>query len=210
MAKIENTNQIAKISGNNSFVEFNRDGFGIDKIHMGFYKYDESKESGSRIIAEVQIYMSMPEFLSLSVDIASCNMLRRKLNFDKNGEKYGSLFEKMGGSSKARLEAKKKPRTDGMAESRTFKMQPSSAKNCDYALMAVSGAGEEIGTGLIKPAYKKPDVQIIIPISHMDMVGVCEKVKIWYQAYMTLKMSEYLKKDIEIAKQKLENSGYRG
>ena len=127
--KKENINQIAKVSGRTSFVEWTRDAFEIEKIHLGFHTYDESRAQGDRITSKVHIYLDIEEFLALCQDVYSYNMLRKKQNFDKTGNKYGDLFKKLGGTSIARLKKNERERPDGKAESRTFKIQPSSSKD---------------------------------------------------------------------------------
>lgn len=145
--------QIIRIDGKSKFVEVLDTGFDIGKVALNFIEYDDSKKSGERITQQIMIYMDFAKFRVFAHDMLSGRFA--KLAADKK-----LRYQDLTGTPAERLKAQNREREDGKAESRKLSLTPS-AKG--FFFTAESGPGEEMETGLIKPAGKA-EKKVSIPM----------------------------------------------
>lgn len=146
--------QIIRIDGKSRFVESLDRSFNIGKVTFNFVEYDDTKEAGNRIVAQIPVYMDFSEFRVFAQDMLSGR-------FAKFAEmKKNPIVQYLKGTSAERLKAQNREREDGKSESRKFYLSPS-AKG--FFFTAELGPGEATETGLIKPAGK-PEKKISIPM----------------------------------------------
>ena len=192
MTKSTKPNQIIRIDGKNLFLEVLNTSFEIDRVHLNFVQYDQAQATGSRIVANIPIYLEFAEFLALSEDVIM-GFLQAKaaaIAADAAATKQypKPAFIAMGGTSAKVLVKRGQARADGMSESRQFKI--SSGTKYPFLLTAESGAGKEDERGLIVPAFgSKPDKRIMLGMSAEDLKSLCMIVKFHMQSYIT---SQYM------------------
>jgi len=192
MTKSTKPNQIIRIDGKNLFLEILNTSFEIDRVHLNFVQYDQAQATGSRIIANIPIYLEFAEFLALSEDVimgflqAKAAAIAAEAAVTKQYPK--PAFAAMGGTSAKVLAKRGQARADGMSESRQFKI--TSGTKYPFLLTAESGAGKEDERGLIVPAFgSKPDKRIMLGTSAEDLKSLCMIVKFHMQSYIT---SQYM------------------
>ena len=153
--------QVFRCDGANCFMEIMLTGLTYDKVLINFTQYDVSQPKNQRITGNVGIFMDMFEAQRLARDIMSGRICalgeKAKEIAKKNNKQYAqNIFESSGGTSAAN-------RPDGRAVARSFSIAPGARQ--PWILCARQGAGEEIGSGLIKMAGK-PDVTIRVPVTN--------------------------------------------
>ena len=188
MTKSTKPNQIIRIDGKNLFLEILNSSFEIDRVHLNFVQYDQAQATGSRIVANIPIYLEFAEFLALSEDvIMGFLQVKAAANTAIAAEtkQYPKpAFIAMGGTSAKVLSKRGQARADGMSESRQFKI--TSGTKYPFLLTAESGAGKEDERGLIVPAFSsKPDKRIMLGMSAEDLKSLCMIVKFHMQSYIT-------------------------
>ena len=190
MAKKDYTaNQIIRLDGNKCFMEVLNDAFPIGKVHFGFYTYDVGKAEGSRITNNIQIYLSIPEFLALAQEISSgrlCQKAQVSLEQSKQSRSFPCpVFESLGGTSAERLRKMGQSRPDNMGISRQFRIIPGTKK--PFLLNAESGPGQADQKGLIVPKYKtgQGEQKVMVPADYNMMLRMAETVQIHIQAYFS-------------------------
>lgn len=112
MPEERNQYQITRKDAKNCFVESLSDAFEIGKIHFVFATYDISKPVGQRQTDNVNIYISVDEFIELHRKLISGELRFLLQNKKKSGDRR-PLFESLGGTSAERLAKLKHPRADG-------------------------------------------------------------------------------------------------
>lgn len=189
--------QIIRVDGKDAFVEIMNSSFEIGKVKLGFNSYDTTKAEGSRIKANVDIYMDIPDFLTLLHSVET-GCLHKKIEAErakaeeerKKGNKYyeQAVYTKQGGTSAASLAKKGKSRADGMSEARILNILPGQRT---YAVLeAQKGPGIEDDNGLIIPRFKdhKPEARIFIPIKDIgELYGILKMAEVHYQAFLSSK-----------------------
>ena len=188
MTKSTKPNQIIRMDGKNLFLEILNSSFEIDRVHLNFVQYDQAQATGSRIVANIPIYLEFAEFLALSEDVimgflqAKAAAIAAEAAATKQYPK--PAFIAMGGTSAKVLAKRGQTRSDGMSESRQFKI--TSGTKYPFLLTAESGAGKEDERGLIVPAFgAKPDKRIMLGMSAEDLKALCMIGKLHMQSYIT-------------------------
>ena len=204
--------QIIKFNGKDTLLEVMADTFNIGMVRIHMHKYDESKEKGNRVIAEVDTYVSIDEMRVLCHDILSGRIVglienKRKANKEAvaKGQKadlYYTAWQDIGGVSAKKLEERQKKalekgkklqelsisnrvREDKMSLARVIKIGLSS-KEGYVAFTSECGAGEENKQGLIVARYGvKPDSRVLVPVSYQDLKKFALAVSANIQAYET-------------------------
>ena len=150
--KKDNPSQIVRIDGRGCFMEVLSDSFDQkQKLHLGFFSYDESKSSGNRFTSKVHIFLSFGEALSLSEKILSG---RLNANAQESLRAAGTnfpkeIFKSMSGISSTNLAGMGQARADGKSMAKQLCIYP--GKKLPFLLVAINGAGEEVDNGIIKP-----------------------------------------------------------
>lgn len=182
MAEERNNNQIIRKDAKNCFVESLSDTFGIGKVHFGFAAYDVNKPVGQRQTDNVQIYISVDEFLELHRKVVSGELRFLLQNKKKNGDRT-PIYQSLGGTTAERLAKQKHSRSDGMSLSRTIQLL-CGAKS-DFLLVADSGPGETTDKGLIVPKFgKAPENHVAISMTFETLSELILITHIHYAAWL--------------------------
>lgn len=193
MAEIYNNYQITRLDARGCFVESLFDAFPIGKIHLTFAKYDLSRPKGQRQTNNIQIYLSVDEFLELYRRLA-CGELRFQWQKKKENKDQTPLFSQLGGVSAEKLAKQGRARKDGKSLSRTVELMIS-----DKGLMfiAKSGPGETTATGLIVPKFgNKPENHVVVS---MDFEMFSKFILITHAHYQAWLASWYMQNPIQPA-----------
>lgn len=183
MAEEHNNNQIIRKDAKNCFVESLSDAFDIGKVHFGFATYDINKPVGQRQIDNVQIYISVDEFLELHRKVVSGELRYLLQNKKKNGDKT-PIYQSLGGTSAERLAKQNHSRSDGMSLSRTIQLLCGSKS--DFLLVADSGPGETTDKGLIVPKFgKSPENHVAICMTFETFSELILTTHIHYLAWLS-------------------------
>ena len=183
MAEEHNNNQIIRKDAKNCFVESLNDAFDIGKVHFGFATYDINKPVGQRQIDNVQIYISVDEFLELHRKVVSGELRYLLQNKKKNGDKT-PIYQSLGGTSAERLAKQNHSRSDGMSLSRTIQLLCGSKS--DFLLVADSGPGETTDKGLIVPKFgKTPENHVAISMTFETFAEFILTTHIHYAAWLS-------------------------
>lgn len=184
--KKDNPSQIVRIDGRDCFMEVLSDSFDVkQKVHLGFFSYDEKKTEGNRFTNKVHIFLSFGEALSLSEKIlsgrliadAQASMRAAGTNFPKD------IFKTMGGISALNLARQNQSRPDGKSMAKQLYIYP--GNKMPFLLVASNGAGEEVENGIIKPVYgNKPDNKVTLAVGEEAMMQFAGLVKTHIQAYL--------------------------
>ena len=182
----DNPAQIVRIDGRGCFMEVLSDSFDQkNKVHLGFFSYDESKSEGNRFTNKVHIFLSFGEALSLSEKILSGRLIADAqasaraagTNFPKE------IFKTMGGISAANLASMGQTRPDGKSMAKQLCIYPGT--KMPFLLIAANGAGEEVDNGIIKPVYgNKPDNKVSIAVGEEAMMQFAGLVNAHIHAYL--------------------------
>lgn len=182
MAEERNQYQITRKDAKSCFVESLSDAFEIGKIHFGFAAYDVNKPAGQRQTENVQIYISVDEFLELHRKVVSGELRFLLQNKKKSGDKT-PLYQSLGGTSAERLAKQNHARSDGMSLSRTVQLL-SGAKS-DFLLVADSGPGETTEKGLIVPKFgKNPENHVAISMTFETFAELMLTTYVHYSAWL--------------------------
>lgn len=178
-----NGNQIIRKDGRNCFVECTSKGFPLQKVHLFFATYDLHLPQGQRQTNRISIYIPIEEFLELTVNATNGNLMWR-YNEQIQQNDTGPLYERLGGTSAAKLADYHASRPDGAAVSRCVQLVRGKKK--DFLLNAYSGRGREGKTGLIIPDFGgNPEQKVSIALSWSELVQMLLMVKTHYQAWLT-------------------------
>lgn len=183
--KERNPAQIIRLDGKNVFLEVMNNAFGIGKVQINFIEYDATKETKSRILKNIPIYIDMDKFLVLTHDILSGRMavLAKKAQEAKvkGGYKYAKeIYQDLGGITAEKLKKRGKERPDGMSLSRQFKITP--GDKLPWILSAEMGPGKENEKGLIVP-QGHPEEIVRVPLSDDDFKRFALVVQKHIEAY---------------------------
>lgn len=151
-----------------SFMEVAGDALRIDKIRIGFRNYDKTKEKGSRILQSVDIYLDIDEALFLANDIITGKLSSTVRENQKKAQAEGSYqtasYLSLGGNT-----------SNGKVTSRQFVIEGAT----EILFKAMSGPGEVIQNGLIKPLYNSKtaenSITISMPIKDLKKFGLVTK-----------------------------------
>ena len=181
----KNPSQIFRIDAKGVFLEVRSDSFGDkERVHLGFFQYDEKQEKGSRFTSFVNIYLEFGTALALAEEILSGRMFNRaQVSAEEAGSDFPKkIYESLSGISAEKL-AKITPRPDGKALSKQFTIYP--GKKEPLMFVAQSGPGEKFGKGLIKPIPgSKPENRVSITISYKSAMEFAAILKVHIQAYI--------------------------
>lgn len=158
-----------------------------DKLVLNFIQYDETKESGGRVLHSLNFFIEVSDFLLLAQDIKSGKIAKlgqlEKARKDKAGDKYAKhILQFLGGVSATNLKKRGQERADGKSLSRQLKLTPGERQpwmlSCDH------GPGEENETGLIVPKGR-PDSTVRIALTDDALKKLALVVEQHIQAYLT-------------------------
>lgn len=181
----DNQNQIIRKDARGCFVEVKSDCFHLDKVHLQFVTYDQSRPPGQRYTNNVHIYIDIPEFLVLAKE-AETGALHARAHQMKQEGKADPLYEHLGGTAAAQLKKYGKERPDGMSLSRVAKLV--GGNRSDYLLVADSGPGEQSGKGLIVPRFgKKPEQHVAVGLTWRGVNELLFTASAHYQAWLSAK-----------------------
>lgn len=179
----DNRDQIIRKDARNCFVEVKNDCFHLDKVHLQFVTYDQSRPAGQRYTSNIHIYIDVPQFLALAQEAAN-GSLHVRMQQCKKEHKSDPLFEHLGGTSAKRLAAYGKARADGKSLSRVVKL--TAAEKADYFFTADSGPGEENQTGLIVPRFgKSPEQHVSVSLTWRQLNELLFTVAAHYHAWLS-------------------------
>jgi hypothetical protein len=166
-----------------SFMEMSGDALPIGKIRLGFRNYDKTKEKGSRILQSVDIYLDIDEAMFLSQDIISGKMVLDVRKNQKIAKDEGSYqkpaYSLLGGNT-----------NNGKVTSRQFIIEGAT----ELLFKAMSGPGEVLQNGLIKPSYTGKTAEQLVTISMpvKDLKRFALVLKSVCDAYYALKVNEMI------------------
>ena len=202
MSEERNQYQITRKDAKNCFVESLSDAFEIGKIHFGFTSYDVIRPVGQRQTDNVQIYISVDEFLELHRKVACGELgfiLREK---KKTGDKK-PLFEILGGTSAEKLKKMKNPRADGRSISRTVQLL--CGTKSDFLVVANSGPGDTNDKGLIVPKFgSNPENHVAVSMMFSTFAELVLATYVHYTAWLGV---YYRKKEVEAQQKKSASDG---
>ena len=181
----DNRDQIIRKDARNCFVEVKNDCFHLDKVHLQFVAYDKSRPAGQRYTSNINIYIDVPQFLTLAQEAANGSLHMRMQQY-KNERKSDPLFEHLGGTAAKRLAYYGKARADGKSLSRVVKLTV--AEKSDYFFTADSGPGEENQTGLIVPRFgKNPEQHVSVILTWRQLNELLFTTVAHYNAWLAAK-----------------------
>lgn len=202
MSEERNQYQITRKDAKNCFVESLSDAFEIGKIHFGFTSYDVNRPVGQRQTDNVQIYISVDEFLELHRKVVCGELgfiLREK---KKTGDKK-PLFESLGGTSAERLSKQGNARKDGRSLSR--QLQLICGAKSDFLLVANSGPGDTNDKGLIVPKFgSNPENHVAVSMTFSTFAELVLTTYVHYTAWLGV---YYRKKEVEAQQKKSASDG---
>lgn len=182
--------QIARFDGNSSFMEVLASMCYLEKpkFIFRFIKYDDTKSEGNKYLADISTYIDYDDADALAELILSSYLERIKVKVQKEGKT--EVYQELGGTTAANLEKQKKPREDGLCESRKFSIEIGSSK--PYVMKAQVGPGQidKDGKGLIVPCGK-PEKYVIIGFSEKDLVKFARAIQRKVQAMDLLAESKF-------------------
>lgn len=209
--------QICRMDSRGCFVEVRSCMFSpkkegkLGKVLFNFVTYDEKTNKQTK---SIPIYIDIPKMLVLTDDIR-LGFFRQKMKEEIKrclaaGDKYcKAIWEDLGGTSVAGLNAGNRPRPDGKAESRIMEIVPA-AKEEHVLIRAKRGPGNEMAKGLIAPDYKAGKFeQIDILVSLQELRAMAKLVDINITAYEGRKwaIGEH---DLSYNTQQTQSSPYEG
>lgn len=182
MNEDRNRYQIIRKDAKNCFVESLRDTFSIGRIHLCFSAYDPSKPSGQRQTENVNIYISVDEFLELCQKLCGGELRFMWQSKRKSGDS-SPLYQCLGGTSAERLAKLGKPRPDGMSLSRIAKLV--CGQKSDFLFVADSGPGETDAKGLIVPRFgNRPENHVAVSMTWETLSELLLTTKTHYEAWL--------------------------
>lgn len=166
-----------------SFLEISGDALPIGKLRLGFRSYDKAKEKGSRITQTVDIYMDIDEAMYLAQEITSGKLscvIKKNMEEAKTTNTYQkAAYNLLGGNN-----------NNGKCMSRQLVIEGAT----NVLFKAMSGPGETIGNGLIKPKYTSQTAEQAITISmpEKDLKKFALVARSVCDAYYQKKMEEIM------------------
>lgn len=151
MAREKNPEQVDRFDGKNSFLEVCLC-LEIEKIRIGFRKYDTSQDKGSKITGLVDIFLSIRE-----AGVLADKIMSRELQSTKP-DQYGVLYNSSLGGGEV----------NGKTVSRRMKVM--TGEKAPFRVMGQSGPGQRMENGLIQPTGK-PETNIAILFTADDLIG---------------------------------------
>lgn len=191
MASQKNPNQIVRKDGKNCFVEVMSSAFDIGKVLMNFVSYNTENQTGSKITANISIYLSFDEFYRLCHDITvTRSIIKEILTMAEAAKREGKRYAPqkvlcMGGRSAASLAAAGVSRADGKSLSRQMKI--CAGEKLPIILSAESGPGEQSDKGLIVPKYQQPEQRVMIGFTYETIEELMLITKAHVDAYISAK-----------------------
>ena len=176
-----NQYQIIRKDARNCFVESLSDSFGIGKVHFVFASYDMNKPAGQRQTNNINIYISVDEFLELCRKL-ECGELRYILQSKFKTKDPETIYKCLGGTDAKKLARIGRPRSDGKSLSRTAQLVCSSKYENSLLFSASSGPGETNGV----PKFgNKPENHVAVNMSFEAFSEFMLLTKAHYQAWLT-------------------------
>lgn len=174
------TLQFEKFDSKSSFLEI-CECFDIDRIRLGFRTFDQSQAKGNRIIASIDIYISMRDANELAYQILSGKIAKARIDSANSEHGRQPLYKSKIGGGKDR---------NNVIRYRDFAIFPGTKG--PYAIGANSGIGRQDEKGLIQKA-EKPDTKIFLPMSDEDLRAFANAMKRAIASYDTIKAIEFFK-----------------
>lgn len=144
--------QFVKFNAKEALVEV-CEAFDLDKVKIGFIKYDTSAAKGSRVSASIDFYMSIEDASVFALDIISGKMAKaQKACTNVNNPIWESKIGGKGTGDNVRYR----------------KMSLYAGTKAEYAIGAAEGDGKRDTKGLIQPV-KKADTKVFIPLTKRDV-----------------------------------------
>lgn len=189
-----NQNQIIRKDAKGCFVESLNDSFTIGKVHFVFASYDLRKPAGQRQTNNINIYISVDEFLELCRKL-ECGELKYMLHSKFKAGDGEPLYRCLGGTSAEKLARLGRTRPDGKSLSRMVQLVCSRNEN-SFLFSASSGPGETNSTGLIVPKFgNKPENHVAVNMSFETFSEFMLMTKVHYQAWLAAWYSKAGRKD---------------
>ena len=189
-----NQYQIARKDARGCFVESLNDSFEIGKIHLVFASYDIQRPVGQRQTNNINIYISVDEFLNLcrKVESGELKYILQSKFIEGDTE---PLYKCLGGTSAEKLARIGHPRPDGKSLSRIVQLVCSSKHENSFLFSASSGPGETNVTGLIVPKFgNKPENHVAVNMSYDTFSEFMLLTKAHYQAWLAAWYVDAIKK----------------
>ena len=184
-AEERNQHQIIRKDARNCFVESLNDSFEIGKVHFVFASYDMNKPAGQRQTNNINIYISVDEFLELCRKL-ECGELKYLLQSKFKAKDTEPLYKCLGGTDAKKLVRIGRSRPDGKSLSRTAQLLCSSKYENSFLFSASSGPGETNATGLIVPKFgNKPENHVAVNMTFETFSEFMLITKVHYQAWLT-------------------------
>ena len=178
-----NQYQIIRKDARGCFVESLSDAFEIGRVHFCFSTYDLKRPVGQRQTNNIQIYISVDEFLELCRKLG-CGELRYMLQNKKKNKDESPLYQCLGGTSAEKLMKQGRPRPDGKSLSRTVQLVP--GRSSDFLFVASSGPGETNDKGLIVPRFgKNPENHVAVSMTFESFSELFLLTKMHYEAWLS-------------------------
>lgn len=176
-----NNSQIYRLDGRNVFIEVMSESFPIGKVRFNFVSYNQNTHKQDKFIS---LYVNIKEALLLIQDIETGRLkkmgdLEKKKN--PTAKYHKPVFTDLGGVSAENLKKRGQSRADNKPLSRQLKVTPGSKQ--DWVLQGMEGPGEEMSTGLIKPAGKA-DSQVIVPATNNDLIKMATCLKAAIEGFL--------------------------
>ena len=172
--------QIYRVDAKGVFLEALNDCFQFGRHHLRFVKYDTAQAEGSRISAQVDIFLPAAHVARWGFLFDQGAMAPLVKKSRENGKDIPGIGHS-GGTGKKKLAASGKTRQDGKAEYRALSVKAGQAK--DFLFQAVSGPGNEDEKGLITPAGKM-DVSILVPLGMQDFFDLAWTLNVHYKGFL--------------------------
>ena len=191
MSEFNNAYQITRQDAKSCFVESLSDAFRIGKVHFTFAKYDVSRSAGQHQTDNVQIYISVEEFVGLCHKLYT-GELRYVLQQKKNNNDKSPVYQSLGGTPSSKLKETGKSRRDGMSLSR--KVSLSNSNDGGVLFAAESGAGEQNKQGLIVPRYgNNLKNKVVVEMTFDSFIEFVLFTKYHYLSWLNYFYNKFLK-----------------
>ena len=153
--------------------------------------YDGTKTEGNKYTVDISIFIKYDEADALAESILSSYFERLKAR--KIKENSNEIYQLLGGTSAVNLARQKRPRADGLCESRKFVIEV--GQKVPYIMKAMVGPGkiDTEGKGLIVPDGKSEQF-LIIGFDEINMVRFARCIQRKVQAMDFMKEIAFQKK----------------
>lgn len=178
-----NQYQIIRKDARSCFIESLNDSFAIGKVHFVFAAYDIRKPAGQRQTNNINIYISVGEFMELCRKL-ECGELRYLMQNKAKAGDNTPIYQCLGGTSAEKLAKLGRSRPDGKSLSRSAQLSCGNKGNLLFS--ASSGPGETNATGLIVPRFgSSPENHVVVNMSFESFSEFMLVTKVHYQAWLS-------------------------